>query len=136
MKSFVAAMLLAMCIAPLNYAQKTRFGQKTEAPNPADFTLKVHLSASHIRRGCLGYGDQLSCGNQLYAEVVLNGKKLELSGPPVSIEKQGAMIVPGDYAVRLTQDVHNSDGTAIYQAFDLLLPDNTVWHCFTTGISE
>jgi hypothetical protein len=136
MRIFVAALLLVLCSSSLNYGQKTRFGQKTATPNPADFTLKVHISASHIRQVCTGFRDQIYCNDRFDADAILNGRKLELSGTPISIEKHGAMIVPGDYSVRLTQDIHNADSSAIYQEYDLLLPDNTVWHCSTSGISE
>jgi hypothetical protein len=46
------------------------------------------------------------------------------------------LIAPGDYPVKLLKDVHNSDSTLFNQQYDLLLRDNLVWHCFTTGVSE
>jgi hypothetical protein len=136
MRVFLAALLLFACSTSLSLGQKTRFGQKVEPPNPADFTLKVHISASHIRQRCSGGGNQVYCGDRLDADAMLNGKKLELSGTPISIQKHGAVIIPGDYSAHLTQDIHNADSSAIYREYDLLLPDNTVWHCSITGISE
>jgi len=136
MRILVAAVLLVMCSVTLIHGQKTRFGQKTEPPNPADFTLKLHISAAHILQACYDIGNQATCGNRLRADAILNGRKIELDGVPVNIEKHGAMMIPGDYSARLTKDIHNADSSAIYQEYDLLLPDNTVWHCSTSGISE
>jgi hypothetical protein len=136
MRIFVAALLLFACSASSSLGQKTRFGQKVEPPNPADFTLKVHISASHIRQGCASYGTQVVCIDRLGADAIVNGKKLELIGAFISVQKHNAMIVPGDYSAHLTQDIHNADSSAIYQEYDLLLPDNTVWHSSVSGFSE
>ena len=81
MRVFVATLLLLACSAPMNYGQKTRFGQKTEAPNRAEYTLKGHVSASRLQTECA----KGICNNVLYADVILNGKKLTLSGIAVEV---------------------------------------------------
>jgi hypothetical protein len=123
MKKFVAVLFLMLCSTLTWSADK---------PNPADYTVKVHISASHLKTVC---GDGL-CSNLLYADAVLNGKKIELSGNDPIVKKTLMLIAPGDYPVKLTKDNHNSDGTLFSQEYDLLLPDGTVWHCYTSGISE
>jgi hypothetical protein len=66
----------------------------------------------------------------------LNGKKIELGGANVIFKKNVMLIIPGDYQVKLTKDNNSADGTLFNQEYDLLLPDGTVWKCFTFGISE
>lgn len=136
MRKFVAILFVLFCSTCLIYGQKTRYGQAPDKPNPAEYSIKVHISATHIRNACIQPGAGVICGIALYADTVLDGKKIELSGSAVITQKQPAVIVPGNYAARLTKDIHNSDGTLIHQEYDLLLPDGTVWHCATTGISE
>ncbi|MGO9775385.1 MAG: hypothetical protein ACLPM3_02230 [Terracidiphilus sp.] len=132
MKKFVAVLFILLCSTSLVYGQKTRFGQVTEKPNPADYSIKVHITASHLKTECING----TCNNILYADTILNGKKIEIMGIAVVIKKALMLIRPSDYQVKLTKDNHNSDSTLFGQEYDLLLPDNTVWHCYTTGISE
>ena len=75
-------------------------------------------------------------GQALYADAILNGKKLELQGNPIGIQRSWALIIPGDYPARLTKDIHNADSTAIFQEYEILLPDGTVWPCVSSGVSE
>jgi hypothetical protein len=107
-----------------------------ETPNSADCNINVHFSATRIRPYCIEPGSQVTCSNELYADAVLNGKKLELRGTAEIIKHNSTLIVPGDYRARLTKDIHSADGSAIAQEYDIVLPDNTVWHCVTTGTSE
>jgi hypothetical protein len=132
MRKFVAVLFLLLCTTSLIYGQKTRFGQVTEKPNPADFSIKIHISDSHIRQVCVND----LCDNLLYAHAILNGKKIELMGTDVIIKKYRMLLTPGDYLVKLLEDIHNSDSTLFNQKYDLLLPDGSIWHCYTSGISE
>jgi hypothetical protein len=132
MRSSTMILLLVFCFSPFVSGQKTRLGQVTEKPNPADYAIKVHVSKSQIRPVCVSG----LCNDLLYADAVLNGKKIELSGTDPIVKKTLMLIAPGDYPVKLTKDNHNSDGTLFSQNYDLLLSDGTVWHCWTSGISE
>ena len=136
MRQLVVALCLLLFSTSLIYGQKTRFGQTPEKPNPADYVIKVHISATHIRHYCTDWGVNVNCGEGLYADAIVNGKKIELSGANVIDKKVIMLIIPGDYQVKLTKDNHNSDNTLISQEYDLLLPDGTIWHCVTSGISE
>jgi hypothetical protein len=123
MRKFFAVLLLLLCAT---------FASATDKPNPADYTIKVHISASHLKTECAdGF-----CKNILYADTILNGKKIKLSGVAVIVKKTLMLIAPGDYPAKLLKDIHNSDSSLFNQEYDLLLPDDTVWHCYTTGISE
>jgi hypothetical protein len=130
MRKFVAILFLLLCSATL---------QAKDKPNPADYTIKVHISASSIPNL---YSNGLAV---MSAETTLNSRKIELSGYVVRLndlgQKSGSannvmLIAPGDYQARLIKDVHNSDSTAIHQEYDILLTDGIIWHCITTGISE
>jgi hypothetical protein len=141
MNKRIAATLFLLCLAPLAFGQKTRFGQPPPKPaNPADFTLQVHVSASHLRLNCENFVNgtlnNSGCGYGLYADSVLNGKKLELWGQSIIEKKHNMVLIPGDYRARLTSDIHSKDGAAINQEYDLLLPGGTVWHCVLSSISE
>jgi hypothetical protein len=129
MKKFTVVLFLVLCSA---------FVRAEEKPNPADFTVKVHISASSIPNFDLNELTVMS------AEATLNGRKIKLSGRAVLLNNNGQtkfasnamLIAPGDYQARLVKDVHNSDSTAIHQEYDLLLTDGVVWHCTISGISE
>jgi hypothetical protein len=123
MKKFVAVLFLMLC---------STLAWSADKPNPADFTIKVHITASHLKSECA----DVNCKNILYADSILNGKKIELSGVAIIVKKTLMLIIPGDYPARLIRDEHNSDSTLFNREYELLLPDNIVWQSFTTGISE
>jgi hypothetical protein len=123
---------MKMFIAVLFALLWTAFARAAETPNPADYTIKVHISASHLDTRCVSG----VCSNLLYADTLLNGKKLQLSGNAVIVKKTLMLIAPGDYMAKLIKDVDNSNSSLFNQEYDLLLPGNIVWQCFTTGVSE
>jgi hypothetical protein len=105
--------------------------QAKDKPNPADYTIKVHISASHMQWTFYGW--------KMYADATLNGRKVELAGDAVGIGNHAAeeaLVIPGDYQARLTSEFHNSDSTAIHQVYDILLTDGLRWHCMISGLSE
>ncbi len=137
MRKFAAVLFLLLCFASLLNAQKTRLGQKSpQKPTLADYTVKLHISASHIRDNCTGVQDQITCANWLYIDAILNGKKLEFIGTTALVKHTPVLLIPGDYPARLTNDFQNADSALIYQEYDVLLPDGSIWHCVSTGISE
>jgi hypothetical protein len=106
-------------------------------PKPIASSVKVHITASHIRDHCTDtFKGQSSCVNGLYADAILDGKKVELFGADEIDKRDTVLIAPGDYHAQLTKDVHNADSTLTHQEYNLLLPDGTVWHCVVSGISE
>jgi hypothetical protein len=118
------------------YGQKARVGQSNQKPNPADYPVKVHISATRVHDDCSGFGDSVSCDRKLIANAILDGKKFELSGNVVYIKRSMLLLSPGDYQAKLTKDSHKTDSTLFSQEYDLLLPDGTIWHCYTSGVSE
>ena len=135
MRSLVAVAVLLICLSS-SFAQKGRSGPAGAKPNSSEYSLKIHISATRIRNECSQPGSSVTCNLEMYADALQNGKKLELFGKPITFRRNSLLLVPGDYPARLTKDLHNSDNSAVYQEYDLLLPDNTVWHSATTGISE
>jgi hypothetical protein len=121
MKNFVAVLCLLLCSTLAWSADKS---------NSSESTLTVHISAMHIRSYC----DH--CLDVLIADTLLNGKKIELSGSAKIISGRSVLFIPGDYQARLTKDIHDADIAVFRQEYEVLLPDGSVWHCYTSGISE
>ncbi len=85
-------------------------------PNPANYTLNVHVTSSHFREGATRL------------KVIIDGRKYELQGP-------GWLLIPGDYKARLTKN----DKKNAYEPrleYELLLPDNKTRLYSLIGISE
>ena len=136
MRKCVVVVALLLCSTLSVYGQKTRFGQSLEKPNPADYFINVHVGATHIRYYCSSDKDMYPECRRLFADVILNGRKLELSGATTIGKNKFALLVPGDYNARLTKNANDANGAVINQEYDVLLPDGTSWHSVTTGISE
>ena len=70
----------------------------------------------------------------VYVDAVVNGKKVELYG---GVDKrQVALIVPGDYRAMLSKNTAPGGSGALFQDYDVLLPNRSVWSCEVTGLSE
>jgi hypothetical protein len=115
------------------YGQKTRMGEDLPlAKAGVDYPIKLHISGIHFR----GEGENSNnFESVIYANAIMNGKKIELRG------SQGAgrvyfKLLPGDYSAKLLKDSHKVNGTMIFQVYEVLLPDKTIWRSVVTGISE
>lgn len=126
------------------FGQKTRFGQAPRAKQGVDYPLRVHISGIHIRTY---YASPSWAGPNFlapernkdvaYADVILDGKKLELMGAWTWIPGEfQTPLSPGDFHARLVKESPKMSITRIGQQFELLLPDQIVWHCMVTGVSE
>ncbi len=134
MRRPVAVLFFLLCSASLSYGQKYRLGQSPVNQNPADYTIKMHISATHLRPYCTGSGDLISCSNGLYVDATLNGKRVELFG---TVDKhQSSLIVPGDYSAMLPKKPRDGGNTALGQGYYVLLSDRSPWPCSITGFSE
>ncbi len=133
MKRSLIALFLLACL-PLLCAQKIRYGQKPPQAKPGvDYPLKVHISGIRIRRYC----DSGTCDDVLHADAVLNQQKMELTGD--FLYEPGffqVSLVPGDYTARLLKIAHKGATVPLYNEYELLLPDRTIWRCSVTGIFE
>jgi hypothetical protein len=86
-------------------------------PNPADYTTKVHVSASRIVVEVL---NGLALDYQVLS-VVIGAKKYELKAGPI---KNGLLIL-GDYNAKLVQDEHKTAYDS-QQEYEFLFNDNKV----------
>ncbi len=91
-------------------------------PNPAAYTINVHVSSSHVNsRGA----------SRL--KVLLDGKKCELEG----IDVENSLLMPGDYKARTlppkVKDVHTYD---VYGSYEIIFPDKKTRRYSLVGITE
>ena len=144
MKKSVVAFFLLVCLVPLVFGQKTRFGQAPRAKSGVDYPIKVHISGIHIRTyykspGWIGPNFLATERNEdvAYADAVMDGRKIELLGAWTWIP--GTFQTPlstGDFQARLVKDSPKMSAPPIYREYEILLPDNIVWRCAVTGFSE
>lgn len=136
--------LLLLSAIPAS-AQKTRFGQTLpKARTGADFPLKLHLFATHIRSYCQTHEPVLTrepnagCIDVIYADVLLNGRKIELrTDSDVYLDPFRPLRLPlGDYKARLGTASQDPATLDIDQKVDLLLQNNAVLRSTVTGVSE
>jgi len=91
-------------------------------PNPADYTINVHVSSARVRQNAV-----------LTLKVVIDGKKYELE----SSNYPSSLLAPGDYKAKLVpvkvKDPHPYD---IRKTYEFLFPDNTTRKYTLVGLSE
>ncbi len=89
-----------------------------DKPNPADFTIPVHVTSSASGssfNGASSYSFQI-------LEVVIDGKPLQL------ISYSDGLLSLGDYKAREATKIykpHHPTSFDIYKGYDLLMPDGT-----------
>ena len=141
MKMSGSILLLFACLSCCLHAQKTRYAESLPRAKPGvSYPIKVHISAIRLRTDC-HYQDayrhyQEGCQRTIYADTILNGQKVEISGFSPLTTKYNIPLLPGEYQARFLKDPHFAVGTPLCQEFEILLPDGTVWKCSVTGISE
>ena len=132
MKRLFALSVLSLCSIALAQG-KFRPGQYPVNQNPADYTIKLHISATHFR-ACDTIGVNSACGEGLYVDASLDGKKVELFG---AVDKhQSLLVAPGDYFAMLPKKARDGGNAVLGQSYYVLLPDRTAWLCGITGFSE
>ena len=95
-------------------------------PNPADYTVPVHITA------CL-YG----AGNSLVMQAVINGKHFQLTGDSIrSDSTHFGLLHPGDYKARLWDHSDAKTDYLSYDQYELLLPDGHTLKAAVSGIYE
>ena len=132
------SLLLAcvLCSALTVQGQKSRLGHAPEPSNSADYSVQVHITASHVHRSCAGNMANVWCESLLSVDVLVNGKKLELTGTSKVGKEQSVLLIPGEYRARIAKEIKEDNSAVFRQEYDLLLPDGSTWHGATTGITE
>lgn len=147
MKKPAVALLLFIFLLPLLHGQKTRFGQSLSKAKPGvAYPLALHFSAMSIHTECevetlihpryLGSDD---CEDVMYADAVVNGKKIELKSNSdqyreFSYDKKPPLL--GDYQARITTKNPGPDVNSIGLKYEVLLHDGTVLSLSVTGVFE
>jgi len=90
-------------------------------PNPAEYTVNVHVSSSSI---------DIERGYQVL-NVVIDGKKYEL-GSELRI---GRLLALGDYKARLVKDEHKTTYDSL-QVYEFLFPDKKTRQFLLVGQTE
>jgi hypothetical protein len=89
-----------------------------DKPNPADFTLTVHVISS----ASASYGT----GSNHYDEQVL---ETSIGGQPVQLRRLGESVLAlGDYKARSSdkfRDKHHPSSYDLNEGYELLMPDGT-----------
>jgi len=88
------------------------------AANPADYTVKIHVSSSELTNTCIDDPKGSTCGFQQLLTVTIDGKKYKLE----SSGWQMQLLPPGDYQARITKDVKEGSG-AYTRDYELLFSD-------------
>ena len=110
-----------------------RYGQELADAKPGDnYPIKVHISAIHYRKEHIGSGQN---ADVLYADAVMNGKKIELRGDR-EVPFQYFKLPLGDYQARLVRDPHKMGDMPLFQIYEVVFPDRTVGSFTVTDISE
>lgn len=144
MKKLVVALVMLVCAGSVLYGQKTRFGQAPRAKHGVDYPLKAHVTGIRIRTY---YASPSWLGPNFltperdkeiaYADAVLDGKKIELMGAWTWIPgSYQTPLSPGDFQARLVKESPEKSITGIGKEYELLLPNDIVWRCTVTGVSE
>lgn len=92
------------------------------APNPADYPLSLHVTASRLVRSASGNAQKLN--------VVVDGSKYVLMGNAISNSGKGVrtlhvgLMPVGDYKARLIKADYKPD-YLLFLSYEILLPDRT-----------
>lgn len=136
MKRYLVFLLFILVCSPFLGAQKTRYGQGLPKARPGvDYPVSLHISGIRVRSRCTGSGGLVSCGDVIYADATMNGRKIELMGTLFPYLFQAHLHL-GDIAARLLNDSHQSGDNLIDQEYEVAFLDKTIWRCTVTGISE
>ncbi|WP_263356266.1 hypothetical protein [Acidicapsa ligni] len=133
MRRLCVALLLCSCSLAV-YGQKTRYGQYPPyAKQGVDYPIQVHVSGLRYRTEDIGGGQ---IGDVIYADAVINGKKVELRGDGDEVPFRKYQLSLGDFQARLLKDLNKTGGTSISQEYEVVLPNRIVWRCVVSGLFE
>jgi hypothetical protein len=101
------------------------------APNPAEYTVKIHVVSSQDDTAYWGGTPML----YQTLQVVIDGKKYTLRGNPIRFAHTVGVLSPGDYNAKLVTDKRK--GTYAYdREYELLFPDQTTSKLTVIGETE
>jgi hypothetical protein len=122
MKKLIFAILLSVPV--LACAEKPR-------PNPADYTIAVHVQASRVIDACSDVTAGYSvCGWEQQLTVTIDGKKYELQSGFLR-----DLLRVGDYKAKITKD-ETQHAYEYMRTYEFLLPDGVTRQYTVVGESE
>jgi len=123
-KTLLALLILAPAIA---LAEKT-------APNPADYTIAVHIQASRIGLDCGDVtGGSSVCVWEQHLKVTIDGKTYELNS--IHVLKNVFVLHVGDYKAKVLKE-DTSKSYEYQRSYELLYPDGQTEDFQVMGESE
>jgi len=109
-------------------ASTSAFGAKQKE---SEFNVSVHVQSSHLVNRCDSALGHSFCGSRQQLEVVIDGKKYQLTGT----ENSDSLLRIDDYKARVaSDDVLNSQ--EYKRVYEILLPPSTMQRYSVTGESE
>ena len=122
-------MMKKLALTLLLVLPATIFAAATK-PDPADFTITVHVISSSSGTGANAIGPYTT----QVLEKTIDSQPVELTSYNI-----GGVLALGDYKARLSTSVHApkkyTNSYDIYRGYDLLLPDGTTRGYAVTGLS-
>jgi hypothetical protein len=115
-------------------------GKDKPKPNPADFSITVHVQSSNLVSLCQdswgmlnpgGLGKASHCGTVQHLVALVNGKKYELD----SVDPQQLALRIGDYKAKGDDNIP-PEAYEYRIAFEILFPDGTTRMYRVVGGSE
>jgi hypothetical protein len=114
------------------YGQKVRFGQQLPSVEPGvDYPIQAHIYGVHLRPDCT----QASCMDVLYADALVNGRKLEFRSISY-IPYLPLTMSLGDYRARIVKAASMTGPGEVGDTYELVVQGNKALRCMVTGISE
>lgn len=113
-------------------------------PNPADYTVAVHVSSSRTTWVCLQAGSTPECRSLLVLNATIDGTKFELEGTIENNSKEAkfmtydGFLALGDYKARQLPNKFKDPAVPYFviRLYELLLPDGRLAQFQVTGQSE
>jgi len=101
-------------------------------PDPATFTLNVHVKQSEVAYGCNSsfLGNPGSCGMRLVIFAIIKGQKLELRA------NKDFVLRPGDYKAREKTEADTSGPYTDGRVFEFLMTDGKILTFEVVGETE
>ncbi|MGA3343272.1 MAG: hypothetical protein ABSC76_00255 [Terracidiphilus sp.] len=105
----------------------TAWAEKVK-PNPADYTVAVHVRSSHLLDDCNNDRVFFQCPGIQHLIVVIDAKTYELAGAPEHAE----VLRIGDYKAKIVQDGKPQD-YEYRRIYEFLFPDGTTRRFWVVG---
>jgi len=101
-------------------------------PKPEDYTIAVHVQASHLINECRGSSSLIRCSFKLHLDVVIDGKKFDLN----SKDDLELVLRRGDYKAKVVGTDSPQSSVDSNLEYEFLFPDGTTRKYRVVGETE